>query len=69
MKGYRLSPADDEMDDYDEAANINVDDDIGDYGDDEEEETIVITETVLDPGNGTGSHRSARRARARQEAR
>ena len=38
MLEYRLSVEDDELDDFEEGATINVDDDMGDYGMDEEEE-------------------------------
>ena len=53
---FRLAVKDDELDDYEEGTHINVDDDLGDYGvdDDEEEETpsipipppIAVTETI-----------------------
>src|SRR3954451_9594540 len=47
MIEYRLSAVDDELDDYEEGAEINVDDDMGDYGIDEEDEedlpgTVVV---------------------------
>ncbi len=32
MLEYRLSVEDDELDDFEEGAAINVDDDMGDYG-------------------------------------
>ena len=38
MREYRLSVEEDELDDFEEGAHINVDDDMGDYGMDEEEE-------------------------------
>src|SRR5215813_2693677 len=42
MIEYRLSVEDDELDDFDEGGNINVDDDMGDYGMDEEEEELTV---------------------------
>ena len=54
---YRLSVKDDELDDYEEGTHINVDDDLGDYGmdDDEEEDApavvvgvpVTVTETIV----------------------
>ena len=32
MIEYRLSPEDDELDDFDEGAELSLDDDMGDYG-------------------------------------
>ena len=52
MLEYRLSADDDDIDDYDEEANINVEDNLGDYGiddDDEVEEVIIVTETISVP--------------------
>ena len=49
MLEYRLSADDDDIDDYDEEANINVEDNLGDYGmddDDEVEEVIIVTEVI-----------------------
>ena len=50
MLEYRLSVDEDEIDDYDEETNLNVDDDLGDYGmddEDEMEEVGSVTETVV----------------------
>jgi hypothetical protein len=38
MNEYRLSVDDDELDDYEEGAEMSVDDEMGDYGIDEEDE-------------------------------
>ena len=38
MIRYRLSVEDDELDDYEEGSHINVDDDMGDYGVDDEDD-------------------------------
>ncbi len=38
MLEYRLSVDDDEIDDYDEESDINVDDDLGEYGIDDDDE-------------------------------
>jgi hypothetical protein len=38
MNEYRLSVDDDELDDYEEGAEMSVDEDMGDYGVDEEDE-------------------------------
>ena len=46
MLEYRFS-MEDEDDDFDQESNISMDDDIGDYDEDDEEETIVVTETVI----------------------
>ena len=42
MFEYRLSVEDEELDDFDEGATINVDDDMGDYGMEEEEDELVV---------------------------
>ena len=46
MDEYRFSAEDDELDDFEEEANINMDDDMGDYGMDEDEEDELIVTTV-----------------------
>src|SRR6266849_1254409 len=38
MNEYRLSVDDDELDDYEEGAEMSVDDELGEYGIDEEDE-------------------------------
>ena len=38
MIEYRLSPEDDELDDFDEGAELSLDDDMGDYGIDDDDE-------------------------------
>lgn len=62
MNEYRLSVDDDELDDYEEGAEMSVDEDMGDYGIDEEDEedlpvpvvggvvppaAVIITETEV----------------------
>src|SRR5579885_2721973 len=53
MLEYRLSVDDDDIDDYEDEGAVNVDDELGDYGmdDDEDgtEEITTITETVVVP--------------------
>jgi hypothetical protein len=41
MIEYRLSPEDDELDDLDEGAELSLDDDLGDYGLDDDDEELV----------------------------
>ena len=38
MQEYRLSVDDEEIDDFDDEGNINVDDDLGDYGMDDDDD-------------------------------
>ena len=47
MFGYRLSVEDDDIDDLEAGSHINVDDDLGDYGLDDEEEELVVTAVVV----------------------
>ena len=42
MFEYRFSVEDEELDDFDEGAHINVDDDMGDYGMEEDEDELVV---------------------------
>ena len=46
MLEYRFSPDNGELDDYDDDS-LNVDDDIGDYGDEDDDEIVVVRETLL----------------------
>src|ERR1700681_3354143 len=43
MIEYRLSPGDDELDDFDEGAELSLDDDMGDYGLDDDDEELAVT--------------------------
>src|ERR1700692_3163515 len=53
MQEYRFLAKDDELDDFEEESSIDVDDDMGDYGmdEDDEEELIVtsVTSGILVP--------------------
>ena len=42
MIEYRLSPEDDELDDLDEGAELSLDDDLGDYGLDDDDEELAV---------------------------
>ena len=42
MIEYRLSPEDDELDDFDEGAELSLDDDMGDYGLDDDDEELAV---------------------------
>src|SRR3954464_15857883 len=43
MIEYRLSPEDDELDDLEEGAELSLDDDLGDYGlDDDDDEELAV---------------------------
>src|SRR5258708_4748916 len=51
MIEYRLAPDDDELDDYDEGAELSLDDDMGEYGvDDEDDEDIGVPPLTPVPG-------------------
>src|SRR5690242_8349776 len=47
MVEYRLSVEDDDIDDLEEGSQINVDDDLGDYGMDDDEEELTVTAVVV----------------------
>ena len=49
MLEYRFSVDDDELDDFEETTPINVDDDMGDYGEEEEDELVVVVTPALAP--------------------
>src|SRR6266576_586508 len=50
MIEYRLSPEDDELDDFDEGAELSLDDDMGDYSlDDDDDERAVPGFTPRSP--------------------
>jgi hypothetical protein len=42
MIEYRLSPEDDELDDFEEGAELSLDDDMGDYGLEEDDEELAV---------------------------
>src|SRR5579863_7136389 len=46
---YRLSPEDDELDDFDEGAELSLDDDMGDYGLDDDDEELAVPGFVPRP--------------------
>src|ERR1700674_1246937 len=47
MNEYRLSVDDDELDDYEEGAEMSVDDELGEYGIDEEDEDDLPVPAVV----------------------
>ena len=49
MIEYRLSPEDDELDDFDEGAELSLDDDMGDYGLDDDDEELAVPGFVPRP--------------------
>ena len=51
MLEYRCAELDDEMDEFDEPAGVNLDDDLGEYemDDDDVVTEIVVTEVVMTP--------------------
>ena len=49
MIEYRLSPEDDELDDFDEGAELSLDDDLGDYGLDDDDEELAVPGFVPRP--------------------
>src|ERR1700684_985961 len=49
MIEYRLSPEDDELDDFDEGAELSLDDDMGDYGLDDDDEELAVPVFVPRP--------------------
>ncbi len=72
MQEFRLSVDDDEIDDYDQDSNINVDDDLGEYGmDDDEVEEVIVYGDGDRADRSSGPHGGGRcsRARRREEAR
>ena len=47
MLEYRLSPEDDELDDYDEGAELSLDEELGDYGlDDDEDDAGPLVKAI-----------------------
>ncbi len=70
MLEYRLSVDDDELDDLEEGTTLNVDDDMGDYGVDEEEEelTIAVIEPVGPMIGGPGAASEAPPPRTREKS-
>ena len=51
MLEYRCAELDDEMDEFDEPAGVNLDDDLGEYemDDDDPVTEIIVTETLIIP--------------------
>nr|MDP9115197.1 hypothetical protein [Acidobacteriota bacterium] len=49
MIEYRLSPEDDELDDFDEGAELSLDDDMGDYGLDDDDEELAVPGSIARP--------------------
>ena len=47
MNEYRLSVDDDELDDYEEGAEMSVDDEMGEYGIDEEDDDELPVPAVV----------------------
>ena len=58
MLEYRFSAADDDLDDFEEGTQLNVDDDMGDY--EVEEEELIVTEIpVGSTPSGAGAESAA----------
>ena len=49
MIEYRLSPEDDELDDFEEGAELSLDDDMGDYGLEDDDEELAVPAFVPRP--------------------
>ena len=79
MLRYRLSVEDDELDDYEEGTPINVDDDMGEYGIDDDDEDVpaasipvavpvTVTETIIVVEETTPAKKPVAKAVAKKPA-